>query len=105
MGGLNTEVSTVTHVSVRIGRYTILVVCVHTQEGDARLVTEDEASPRTTTNHTASLPYGTHQVSLHQHWTHYQDPHTGRMNQYAILGVRLRTTLSKTSEGYTTQGK
>jgi hypothetical protein len=74
-------------------------LCLRTHKGDARLMTGDEAAPRTTPKHTESLPYGTRQVPLRQHRTCYRDPHTGRMKRYAIPEVRIRTTLPETSEG------
>jgi hypothetical protein len=95
----------VTHVQERMGQYTIPGVCPRTQEGDVRLMTKDEASPRTTTNHTASLPHGTRQVPLRRHQTHYMELHTGWMKQYTILGVWIHTTQLEVSEDYTTQGK
>jgi hypothetical protein len=99
MGDLSTRVSTVTHIPERTRRYTIPGVCLRTHEGDARLMTEDEAAPHTTPKHTVSLPCGACQVPLCQHWTRYRNLHTTRMKRYAIPGVRLRTTLRETSEG------
>jgi hypothetical protein len=98
-GDLNIEVSTLTHVPGRTGRYIIPGVYLHMLEGDARSMTRDEAAPSMTLNPTVSLPCGTRKEPLHQHRTRYKDSYAGWKKRYAIPGVRQPTTLHTTSRG------
>jgi hypothetical protein len=58
------------------------------QEGDTRFV-----MPHMIPKHAVGLPYEPRQGPLHQHQTCYRDLYTGRKKRYAILGVRLHTTV------------
>jgi hypothetical protein len=87
-GDLNTGLSTITHIKERTEQYTISGVHLRMQEGDTRFVT-----PHMIPKHVVGLPYEPRQGPLHQHQTCYRDMYTGQKKRYAILGVRLHTTV------------